>query len=64
MTTLTCFKAYDIRGRIPTELNEALAYQIGQAYAAFVQPKNVAVGRDIRASSHSLATALMRQARV
>ena len=51
MTTLTCFKAYDVRGRIPAELNEELAYQIGQSYAAFVRPKNVAVGRDIRASS-------------
>ncbi len=39
MTKLSCFKAYDIRGRIPDELNEALAYQIGQAYAAFVKPQ-------------------------
>ena len=45
MTTLTCFKAYDIRGRIPTELNEELAYQIGQSYASFVKPKDVVVGR-------------------
>ena len=60
MTTLSCFKAYDIRGRIPTELNEPLAYQIGQAYAAFVTPKNVAVGRDIRATSQTLSAALIR----
>ena len=60
MTALTCFKAYDIRGRIPTELNETLAYQIGQAYAAFVKPKNVAVGRDIRATSQTLSAALIR----
>ena len=60
MTTLTCFKAYDIRGRIPNEINEDLAYKVGQSYAGFVQPKNVAVGRDIRASSASLATALIR----
>ncbi len=60
MSTLTCFKAYDIRGRIPTELNEDLAYKIGQSYAAFVKPKNVAVGRDIRATSQTLATALIR----
>ena len=33
MNKLTCFKAYDIRGRIPGELNEELAYQIGQSYA-------------------------------
>ena len=60
MSTLTCFKAYDIRGRIPSEINEQLAYQIGQAYAAFVKPGNVAVGRDIRASSAALSAALMR----
>ena len=60
MTTLTCFKAYDIRGRIPSELNEDLAYKIGQAYAAFVKPKNVAVGRDIRATSLTLSAALIR----
>jgi phosphomannomutase len=60
MTTLTCFKAYDIRGRIPTELNEDLAYQIGQSYAAFVRPKTVAVGRDVRATSTTLSAALVR----
>ncbi len=57
---LTAFKAYDIRGRIPGELNETLAYDIGRAYAAFVKPKKVAVGYDIRLSSPPLATALKR----
>jgi phosphomannomutase len=57
---LAAFKAYDIRGRIPEELNEALAYDIGRAYAAFVNPRCVAVGRDIRLTSTSLATALVR----
>jgi phosphomannomutase len=60
MSKLRCFKAYDIRGRIPDELNESLAYQIGRAYAAFVQPTIVAVGRDIRPSSTDLADALTR----
>ena len=60
MTELTCFKAYDIRGRIPTELNEDLAYKIGQSFAAFVQPKNVVVGRDIRATSQTLSAAVIR----
>lgn len=60
MAKLSCFKAYDIRGRIPAELNEELAYQIGQAYVGFVQPRRIAVGRDIRASSDQLAAALMR----
>ncbi len=60
MATLSCFKAYDIRGRIPDELNETLAYQIGQAYAGFVQPKMVVVGRDIRESSSQLRDSLTR----
>jgi phosphomannomutase len=60
MPNLSGFKAYDVRGRIPDELNETLAYQIGQAYAGFVKPKTVAVGRDIRHSSASLQAALIR----
>ncbi|MFO1424552.1 MAG: phosphomannomutase [Candidatus Competibacteraceae bacterium] len=55
---LNCFKAYDIRGRIPDELNEELAYHIGRAYAVVVQPQRVAVGHDVRLSSPALATAL------
>jgi phosphomannomutase len=57
---LAAFKAYDIRGRIPEELNEELAYDIGRAYAAFVAPRCVAVGRDIRLTSTALAAALNR----
>ena len=60
MSKLTCFKAYDIRGRIPSELNEDLAYRLGQSYAAFVKPGTVVVGRDIRATSAALSAALMR----
>src|SRR6202050_3999808 len=60
MPKLRCFKAYDVRGRIPDELNDTLAYRIGQAYAAFVKPKLVAVGRDIRESSAQLRDALTR----
>src|SRR5579863_3663392 len=60
MTNLDSFKAYDIRGRIPDEINDSLAYEIGRAYAAFVKPKRVAVGYDIRLSSPQLATALKR----
>jgi phosphomannomutase len=60
MSKLSSFKAYDVRGRIPDELNETLAYQIGQAYAGFVKPKQVVVGRDIRHSSTSLQAALIR----
>ena len=57
---LNSFKAYDVRGRIPDELNVDLAYKIGQAYAGFVKPRKVAVGRDIRLSSSELAGALIR----
>ena len=60
MMKINCFKAYDIRGRIPDELNEDIAYRIGRAYAAHLQPRQVIVGRDVRNSSEAMATALMR----
>ena len=56
---MSCFKAYDIRGRVPEELNEELAYRIGRAYAAFLRPSRVGVGHDIRLFSPSLSRALM-----
>jgi phosphomannomutase/phosphomannomutase/phosphoglucomutase len=55
---LNCFKAYDIRGRLPDELNEDIAYRIGRAYADFLEPSRVIVGRDVRLSSESLCRAL------
>ncbi len=57
---LTCFKAYDIRGRIPDELNEDLAYRIGRAYAIFLQPRRVAIGHDVRLTSPALSAAVAR----
>ena len=60
MQEITCFKAYDVRGRIPDQLNEDIAYRIGQAYAAFIKPREVVVGYDIRLSSKSLCAALTR----
>jgi phosphomannomutase len=57
---LSAFKAYDVRGRIPDEINPALIYQIGRAYAAYVKPRKVAVGRDIRLTSGEFAEALIR----
>ncbi len=57
---LTCFKAYDIRGRVPGELNEEIAYRIGRAYAEFIKTGRVVIGRDIRLSSGSLTAALTR----
>ncbi len=60
MTTISGFKAYDYRGRIPTELNPDVAYRIGRAYAEFLKPQRVVVGRDIRQSSAELCEALTR----
>jgi phosphomannomutase len=57
---LSAFKAYDVRGRIPDEINPELVYQVGRAYAAFIKPKQVAVGRDIRLTSEEFAQALIR----
>src|SRR5687767_3320779 len=55
-----CFKAYDVRGRVPAELNPESVYRIGRAYADWLRPKRIAVGLDIRHSSSDLADALMR----
>jgi phosphomannomutase/phosphomannomutase/phosphoglucomutase len=60
MNLSNCFKAYDVRGRIPEELNPGSAYAIGRAYAEWLKPRRVAVGRDIRLSSAELAEALTR----
>ncbi|MBM4229533.1 MAG: phosphomannomutase [Gammaproteobacteria bacterium] len=56
---LSAFKAYDLRGRIPDEINDDLARAVGRAYAGFVKPKRVVVGRDIRLTSTTLADALI-----
>ncbi len=60
MNPITCFKAYDLRGRIPTELNDDVAYRVGRGYAQFLKPQRVVVGRDIRLSSAALTDALCR----
>ncbi|MCX2727551.1 phosphoglucosamine mutase [Thermomicrobium sp. 4228-Ro] len=54
------FKAYDIRGIYPDELDEELAYRIGRAFALFLRPRQVVVGRDMRVSSPALADAIIR----
>jgi phosphomannomutase len=54
---LTCFKAYDIRGKLGDELNADIAYRIGRAYALFLKPTSVVVGGDIRLSSNELKQA-------
>ncbi|MDH1406927.1 phosphomannomutase CpsG [Acinetobacter johnsonii] len=60
MSQLTCFKAYDIRGKLDTELNEEIAYKIGRAYGQIYQPKKIVVGCDIRLSSEDLKQATIK----
>ncbi|MGD8709911.1 MAG: phosphomannomutase, partial [Ectothiorhodospiraceae bacterium] len=60
MTTApACFKAYDIRGRVPDDLDETLAYRIGRAYASWLDGDDVVVGRDVRRSSPDIARAVV-----
>ena len=60
MIKLTCFKAYDIRGKLGEELNEDIAYKIGRAYGQIYQPKTVVIGCDVRLSSEALKQATIR----
>jgi phosphomannomutase len=55
---LSFFKAYDLRGTVPEQLNDKVAYDIGRAFATYLSPTKVIVGHDIRLSSESLANAL------
>jgi phosphomannomutase/phosphomannomutase/phosphoglucomutase len=57
---LESFKAYDVRGRVPDQLNIAMAELIGRAYAELVHPARVVVGHDVRLTSPELAGALAR----
>ncbi|MCG8671427.1 MAG: phosphomannomutase [Pseudomonadales bacterium] len=58
MEKLTCFKAYDIRGKIGDELNEDIAYRIGRSFAQHLNAKRVVVGADIRLTSNDFKAAL------
>ena len=55
---MECFKAYDIRGRVPETLNNDIAYRLGKAYALRFKPGTVVVGGDVRDSSEALVNAL------
>ncbi len=55
---LSCFKAYDLRGRVPDQLNPDLAERIGRAYVDVTGARKVIVGYDIRLSSPEIADAL------
>src|SRR5438105_6083624 len=56
------FKAYDVRGIYPDELDEEGAYAIGRAYVQQFEPRRIAVGRDMRLSSPQIAAAVIRGA--
>ncbi|QIB66240.1 phosphohexomutase domain-containing protein [Kineobactrum salinum] len=58
MQAAECFKAYDVRGRVPDQLNEDIARRIGRAYAEVIRPRKVVLGHDIRLSSESIKAAL------
>ncbi len=58
MNQINCFKAYDIRGRVPEELNPDIAYSISRAYAEFINARKIALCRDVRLSSEMLTNAI------
>ena len=60
MQEINCFKAYDIRGRVPDQLNEEIAYRVGRAFAEVVKPRQVVVGHDIRLTSEAIKAAVTR----
>lgn len=60
MDKISSFKAYDIRGKVPGELNTELAYKIGRTFTKFLGAKSVVIGRDVRKSSPELSDALSK----
>ncbi len=60
MSPLTCFKTYDIRGRLGADLDEGIAYRIGRAFARARTARRVVLGHDVRASSPALSAAVAR----
>ena len=60
MNKLECFKAYDIRGKVPQQLDVDLSYKIGVAYANIISPDSVIVGYDVRLESPLIANAVIK----
>ena len=58
MEKITSFKAYDIRGKVPSELNTDLAYKVGLIVSQYLSAKSIIIGRDVRKSSPELSKAL------
>ena len=63
MTELTCFKAYDVRGEIGVNIDDAIAYRIGRAVAQHFDAKSIVVGFDARKTSPAFAAAASKGAR-
>jgi phosphomannomutase len=60
MDRLTAFKAYDLRGKVPSELNPEMAYKIGKAYVKLLKAETIVVGHDIRKSSEAISDSLIK----
>ena len=60
ISELTCFKAYDVRGKIPTELNESIAFLIGLSVIEYLEASAIVIGYDVRHSSPELVESLSR----
>ena len=60
MNKIPSFKAYDIRGKVPGELNIELAYKIGRTIVKYLNAKSIVIGRDVRKSSPELSDALAK----
>jgi phosphomannomutase len=60
MDKIKSFKAYDIRGKVPSELGVDLAYKIGRAYSIYLDAKKIVIGHDIRKSSEQISNALVK----
>jgi phosphomannomutase len=60
MDRLTAFKAYDLRGKVPTELNPEMAYKIGKAYVKLLKAETMVVGHDVRKSSEAISDSLIK----
>jgi phosphomannomutase len=58
MNKITCFKSYDVRGELGSELDEEVAYRIGVAFSEYLKAKKIVLGGDIRLSTESLKAAL------
>ena len=57
-TSLTCFKAYDVRGQLGININENICYRIGRAFARHLRARTIILGHDARETSPRLATAV------